>query len=397
MTNSGCAGSDSHGVIITSGGSLVAAFTTQVSGLTVSFNANSSQGSPTSFLWNFGDGTSGSGATVQHTYASAGSYTVVLTVAKGSCTNIGSCSAEKISVVQVGGGGTPTPTPPPPNNGLCQADADTFCALGGDFKVEVDWKRRDGQTGVGRLVTGATSDNTGIFYFFDQANWELLLKVIDGCAFNDHFWVFGGAASDVEYQIRVTDLVTDEVWTYDNALGHTSDAITDTAAFATCGVDRSVMRANAVARAADLDPRVNPFDPGNQIPTPTPTPPPAPVNVGPCDPNANTLCAISERFQLRVNWEQKNGTKGTGRVIPKVSDNTGVFWFFQQENWELLVKVINGCAFNDHYWVFGAGATNVNYTLTVEDLATGDTWEYENAQGNASRAITDTTAFDTCP
>ena len=223
----------------------------------------------------------------------------------------GSCNAEKSSVVQVGGGGTPTPTPTPTPTGLCQGDADTFCALDGDFKIEVDWERRNGETGTGRLVSGATSDNTGIFYFFEQGNWELLLKVLDGCAFNDHFWVFGGAASDVKYQIRVTDLVTDEVWTYDNALGHSSDAITDTLAFATCSVDRSLMRANAAARAADLDPRVNPFDPGQPDADPDADAASAPpVNVGPCDPDANTLCAISERFQVRVNWEQKERQQG---------------------------------------------------------------------------------------
>ena len=83
-------------------------------------------------------------------------------------------------------------------------------------------------------------------------------------------------------------------------------------------------------------------------------------------------------------------------VVPATTDNTGVFWFFQQQNWELLIKVLNGCGVNNHYWVFGAGATDVNYTVTVEDLQTGATWEYENALGHKSKAITDTTAFDTC-
>ena len=59
--------------------------------------------------------------------------------------------------------------------------------------------------------------------------------------------------------------------------------------------------------------------------------------------------------------------------------------------------MLNGCGLNDRYWVFGAGATDVNYVVTVEDLQTDATWEYENAQGHASPAITDTTAFDTCP
>jgi len=83
-------------------------------------------------------------------------------------------------------------------------------------KKQVTWEKKNGETGVGHVVPSATSDNTAIFYYFDTGNWELLLKVLDGCAINDHFWVFGGAATNVKYQIKVTDLVTDEVWIYDN-------------------------------------------------------------------------------------------------------------------------------------------------------------------------------------
>ena len=210
-------------------------------------------------------------------------------------------------MVQVGGGGTPTPTPHP-GPGLCQADADTFCALNGDFKIEVSWETTNGETGVGRVVTGATSDNTGIFEFFEAGNWELLLKVLDACAVNGHFWVFGGAATNVKYQIRVTDLVTDEVWTYDNPQGKRSDAITDTQAFATCSVDRSLMRENAPRRRPTGSSRGS----TRSIPTTgcrrrrrraaSPTPSPTPVDVGPATPNATTLCTISERFQVRVSW-----------------------------------------------------------------------------------------------
>jgi len=46
------------------------------------------QGTITSYVWNFGDGTSGSGPTPQHTYTQTGYYSVSLTVTNsGGCTN----------------------------------------------------------------------------------------------------------------------------------------------------------------------------------------------------------------------------------------------------------------------------------------------------------------------
>ncbi len=55
--------------------------TTSVSGLTVTFvaTASDSDGTITNVTWDFGDSGTGSGTTVSHTYASAGTYTVVNT------------------------------------------------------------------------------------------------------------------------------------------------------------------------------------------------------------------------------------------------------------------------------------------------------------------------------
>ncbi len=51
--------------------------------LAVSFNAASSTGTIASYLWNFGDGATGSGQSSSHTYTTAGTYTAKLTVTDG--------------------------------------------------------------------------------------------------------------------------------------------------------------------------------------------------------------------------------------------------------------------------------------------------------------------------
>ena len=55
----------------------VASFTSSCSGFNCTFNGNTSSGA-TSYAWTFGDGASGSGAIVSHTYAKKGNYRVTL-------------------------------------------------------------------------------------------------------------------------------------------------------------------------------------------------------------------------------------------------------------------------------------------------------------------------------
>ena len=76
---------------------------------------------------------------------------------------------------------------------------------------------------------------------------------------------------------------------------------------------------------------------------------------------------------------------------------SGMFWFFDRDNIEVVVKVIDGCGLNDRYWVYAAATTDVAYTLTVTDTAQDRTKTYTNLLGTASPAITDSAAFATCP
>ncbi len=116
-----------------------------------------------------------------------------------------------------------------------------------------------------------------------------------------------------------------------------------------------------------------------------------------CDPDDTTLCLNRGRFQVEVEWEDGAGGSGSGRVVSCGSADTGILWFFSPDNWEMMVKVLDGCGVNGHYWVFAAATTNVGYDLRVEDTLTGATSTYTNPIGNAAPALTDTDAFATCP
>ena len=119
--------------------------------------------------------------------------------------------------------------------GGCTNDATTLCLNKGRFQVKVDWRDSEDRTGPGRRVVGARTDDSGLFWFFGDQNWEVLIKVLDACddPYN-RFWVFFAATTNVEYTLTVTDTQTLESKTYFNPLGNLAQAVTDTDAFATC-------------------------------------------------------------------------------------------------------------------------------------------------------------------
>jgi hypothetical protein len=116
-----------------------------------------------------------------------------------------------------------------------------------------------------------------------------------------------------------------------------------------------------------------------------------------CVPDAGTLCLNGGHFQVRAQWTDFQGNSGPGHVVPYGSDSSGMMWFFGPDNWEMLVKVLDGCGVNSHVWVFAALTTDIQYTIQAVDTLTGEIVTYTNPLGNPSPAITDTSAFTACP
>jgi hypothetical protein len=104
-------------------------------------------------------------------------------------------------------------------NGGTTGDSTHLLLLGHRFSVTVTFiDPRTSKVGPGQAVALA-ADTTGAFWFFDSANLELMIKVINGQAVNGHFWVYYGALSDVDYTITVTDTKTGAKKTYHNPKG----------------------------------------------------------------------------------------------------------------------------------------------------------------------------------
>jgi hypothetical protein len=120
------------------------------------------------------------------------------------------------------------------------------------------------------------------------------------------------------------------------------------------------------------------------------------VAPGPCVASATTLC-IRGRFQVSVAWKASSTAFGAGQVMPVGAADSGLFWFTSPDNLELLVKVLDGCALNQHFWVYSGPATDAQLTLTVVDTQTGKVRVYANPLGAPASVTTDTEAFATCP
>ena len=114
---------------------------------------------------------------------------------------------------------------------------------------------------------------------------------------------------------------------------------------------------------------------------------------GGCHADFRTLCLQDGRFEITAEWRTPQGKAGEGNP-GAFTDETGYFWFFSNQNIEVLVKILDGCGINDSYWVYVAGLTNIWVELEIRDTKTGELKTWTNPMGQSFRPIEDTGYFD---
>ena len=293
----------------------------------------------------------------------------------------------------------------------CRSGSRYLCLRERRFEVRVHWSNPDrpGNHGAGVAVPVEISDESGLFRFFDPANIELAVKVLDGRGINGTFWVFFGALTDVEYWITVEDTEGGGRRTYHNP-PKTTCGQSDVAAFA-AGASSSVasgasMESASATQRPGIDQRAlgaaplgleakaaagrAPTSPGidllalQAIPIDLEAVESEANGGGSCEPGDETLCLLNGRFAVGVRFVDPNaGVPGAAQVIPSLTTaKTGFFWFFSPSNLELATKLLDGRPINGRFWFLYGGLSDVEYEITVTDTVTSAVKTYRNEAGS---------------
>ena len=250
------------------------------------------------------------------------------------------------------------------------------------------------------------SRESGLLYFFDRDNSEVLIKVLDACKVNQHRWVFVAPVTTLAFNLHVDETATGERWTHRNPQGGvTATTRSDLTAFP---CDPAAASATVAGGAAGID-GVDLVDAG--FPEAAAAPPPAsverespgPVKVSrPVAAGGEAECEPEPVLSLRggytVNMCVEHVRDGE-TVVEEVKDygldseQSAILYFFQRDNAEVLIKLLDGCKINGHRWAFVAPVTTLAFNLSIEPPGGGKAWTHENRLNQTAASKSDIKAF----
>lgn len=113
-----------------------------------------------------------------------------------------------------------------------------------------------------------------------------------------------------------------------------------------------------------------------------------------CMPSISRGCLQNRRFAVEATYDatEFGGTTGVASAQLE-SDESLKFSFFSPANLEMFVKVVDGCSFNGHFWVFASGLTNLGVSLRVTDTVGGTIFVHNNRSGQTFTPALDIEAF----
>ncbi|MBI2212064.1 MAG: trypsin-like peptidase domain-containing protein [Acidobacteria bacterium] len=112
----------------------------------------------------------------------------------------------------------------------------------------------------------------------------------------------------------------------------------------------------------------------------------APPDVEPCVPGTANLCLLDTRFRVTVSARDARTGERTSGIALAENDMFGYFSLpaitGQAGNPEIFVKMLDARNLSGRFWVFYGGLTDLEFTLTVTDTATGAVKSYTKPAGS---------------
>lgn len=226
--------------------------------------------------------------------------------------------------------------PPPAADQPYRGSATTLCLGGGRFKAQVDWfSQYDNSGGVGRALPRTGS--SGFFSFSDPSNIELMVKVLD---FGDTVKVFYGQLTDLNSNCPSM------------TRGRGDRRPTTKRPTTAAESIRTLFREGRHRQVG-------------AYPSPAAVP-------------GRTRSARRRIVSKSVDWRNPgNGQAGQAGAAP-LSQLNGAFYFTDKNSLELMTKIIDQ---GDRVDFFYGTLTDLEYTITVTDTATGAVKTYRNPAG----------------
>ncbi len=255
------------------------------------------------------------------------------------------------------------------------------------------------------------ADQSALLYFFNRDNAEILVKVLDGCAINGHRWVYLAPVTTLAFRLQIWELGPylanrRQVWYYDserrpqdqiqgnlsrrvgNPKDRTARTVSDTTAFPCTTAEM------AAAKATSGKAKGTGFASLLGATLPAATRPARSLSAGSstdCEPGGPAL-TLRGGYTVSMCYETYNGEVGDARDWGLDSSQSGLMYFFERNNAEVLIKVLDGCGVNGHRWVFVAPVTDLAFNLVVESPS-GERWTNRNRLGQTADAASDVSAF----
>ncbi len=258
--------------------------------------------------------------------------------------------------------------------------------------------------GVGPIVKedakdyGLESDQSGILYFFDRDNAEVLVKVLDACVISDYLWVYVAPVTTLAFNLRIDEVGTDRFWEHRNPRGGGDAATASALKHFPCDPDAAFVAGTVAAGDQGVVTAGHPRDGVDLVDAGF-----RPASIqhaltagerSDCEPQPVATMKGGYEVAMCVEF-LKDGEPSSTPVkdYGLDSEQSAILYFFDKNNAEVLIKVLKPPAGNCGRWVFVAPVTDLAFNIEVRPPDGGSPWTHGNPLGQTAAAVSDLKAF----